>query len=172
VCLIPDLSDRSAAATAAAVLAAKRPGDLAVVSLHWGSNWGYDVDPGQVRFAHRLIDAGVDLVHGHSSHHPRPIETYHGKLVLYGCGDAINDYEGIPGHAAYRAELRLLYFASLDPGAGLLRSLRMVPLTARRMRLHRARDTAWLRSRLHRISRRFGTRIDHDSDGALTLRVA
>ena len=56
------------------------------------------MDPDQVRFAHRLIDGGVDLVHGHSSHHPRPIEVFRGKLVLYGCGDCINDYEGISGH--------------------------------------------------------------------------
>ena len=51
--------------------------------------------PSQIRFAHRLIDAGVDVVHGHSSHHPRPIEVYRGKLILYGCGDTIDDYEGI-----------------------------------------------------------------------------
>jgi Bacterial capsule synthesis protein PGA_cap len=36
----------------------------------------------QVRFAHRLIDGGVDVIHGHSSHHPRPIEVYRGKLIL------------------------------------------------------------------------------------------
>jgi poly-gamma-glutamate capsule biosynthesis protein CapA/YwtB (metallophosphatase superfamily) len=62
-----------------------------VVSVHWGSNWGYGVGPDQVRFAHRLI-GGVDLIHGHSSHHPRPVEVFGGKLVLYGCGDCINDY--------------------------------------------------------------------------------
>ena len=52
-----------------------------IVSLLWGSTWGYDVQPSQVRFARRLIDAGVDLAHGHSSHHPRPIEVYRGKLT-------------------------------------------------------------------------------------------
>ena len=84
------------------VRAARRPGDVAVVSIHWGSNWGYDVDADQVRFARALIDGGADLVHGHSSHHPRPIEVFRGKLILYGCGDFINDYEGITGHRAYR----------------------------------------------------------------------
>ena len=34
-------------------------------------------------------------MHGHSSHHPRPIEVYRGKLILYGCGDLVDDYEGI-----------------------------------------------------------------------------
>ena len=49
-----------------------------------GSNWGYGMEPDQVRFAHQLIHGGVDLIHGHSSHHPRPIEVFRGRLVLYG----------------------------------------------------------------------------------------
>ena len=69
-----------------------------------------------------------------------------GKLVLYGCGDCINDYEGITGHERYRGDLRLLYFASLHPGTGTLAALRMAPLQARNLRLHRARqaDARWL----------------------------
>jgi hypothetical protein len=39
--------------------------------------------------------AGVDVVHGHSSHHAKGFEVYCGKLVLYGAGDLISDYEGI-----------------------------------------------------------------------------
>ena len=76
VAFIPNLFNRTAAEIADRVLALKQPGDITIVSLHWGSNWGYDVAPSQVRFARRLIDAGVDLVHGHSSHHPRSIEWW------------------------------------------------------------------------------------------------
>jgi hypothetical protein len=47
-----------------------RPGDIVIVSIHWGSNWGYHVDGDQVRFARRLIDGGVDLIHGHSPRGP------------------------------------------------------------------------------------------------------
>ena len=74
----------------------------------------------QIRFAHRLIDGGVDLVHGHSSHHPRPIEVYRKKLILYGCGDLVDDYEGIGSHRGYRDDLRLLYLPRLDPVSGEL----------------------------------------------------
>src|SRR5207244_1874501 len=77
---LPDLSDATASEVIGRVRAAKRPGDVVVVSVHWGSNWGYHVDSDQVRFAHRLIGGGVDLVHGHSSHHPRPVEVFRGKL--------------------------------------------------------------------------------------------
>eukprot|EP00957_Ditylum_brightwellii_P116795 8908195-Ditylum_brightwellii.AAC.1 len=46
-------------------------------------------------FAHKVIDnCDVDIVYGHSSHHMRGMEVYKGKLILYGTGDIINDYEG------------------------------------------------------------------------------
>ena len=169
---LPDLSGATADDITGRARAAKRPGDAVVVSIHWGSNWGYDVDPDQVRFAHRLVDGGVNLVHGHSSHHPRPVEVFGGKLVLYGCGDCIDDYEGITGYEEYRDDLRLLYFASLQPGTGELAALRMVPMQAKKLRLHRApvADAKWLRTVLERASRRFGSRVDLQPDGLLTLR--
>ncbi|MGW1678323.1 CapA family protein [Saccharopolyspora sp. NPDC002376] len=164
---LPDLSDRRAAELTAEIRERTRPGDIVVVSLHWGTNWQYHVDADQIRFAHRLIDGGVHVVHGHSSHHPRPIEIYRGRLILYGCGDFIDDYEGIPGYENYRDDLRLLFFAALAP-SGDLAELRMLPMQSRRMRLHPASapDTEWLRETLTTISADFGTTVSV-SAGAL-----
>jgi poly-gamma-glutamate synthesis protein (capsule biosynthesis protein) len=150
----------------------KHPGDIAVASIHWGSNWGYGVSRAEVHFAHALVDAGVDIVHGHSSHHPRPAEEYRDRLVLYGCGDLVDDYEGIGGHERYRDDLRLLYLVSVEPDTGRLAGVRMVPLQARRMRLEHAspEDTEWLGDVLDRCGREFGTRVDAGPDGTLTLR--
>jgi poly-gamma-glutamate capsule biosynthesis protein CapA/YwtB (metallophosphatase superfamily) len=171
VAYVADMSDRSASTVADRVLAMKGPDDIAVVSVHWGSNWGYEVDSAQIRFAHRLIDDGVDVVHGHSSHHPRPIEVYRGKLILYGCGDTIDDYEGIGTYEAFRHELRLLYFASVETTGAVLQ---MVPMRMRRMRLEHAPgdDAEWLRATVEEMSGRFGTRIDHAPDGVLTVAAA
>jgi poly-gamma-glutamate capsule biosynthesis protein CapA/YwtB (metallophosphatase superfamily) len=171
---LPVLAEALADELCRRVREVRQPGDITVVSAHWGSNWGYRVDSEQIRFAHRLIDGGVDLVHGHSSHHPRPLEVYRKKLILYGCGDLVDDYEGIGGHKEYRDDLRLLYFARLDPTTGELLDLRMAPLQARQMRLHRASgdDSRWLRRTLDKVSRRFGSRIDLGPDGLLTLRAA
>jgi poly-gamma-glutamate capsule biosynthesis protein CapA/YwtB (metallophosphatase superfamily) len=171
--VVSTLSNAAADEVCRRVLQAWQPGDVAVVSAHWCSNWGYPVPADQVRFAHRLIDGGVHLVHGHSSHHPRPIEVYRGKLILYGCGDLIDDYEGIRGHDQYRPDLRLLYLPRLDPTSGDLVELRMVPLQARQMRLHQASrlDAQWVKTVLDKVSRRpFGSRIDLGSDGLLSLR--
>ena len=170
--LLPGLSGAAASDVIARVRAVGKPGDLAVVSIHWGTNWGYQVDRDQAWFARRLIDGGVDLVHGHSSHHPRPVQVYRGKLILYGCGDCIDDYEGISGYEEYRDDLRLLYFATLLPGTGELAALRMVPMQARKMQLHHAEpaDSQWLATTLDRISRPYGSRIGLEPDGTLTLR--
>jgi hypothetical protein len=92
-----DLSETTADEVVERLREVKRLGDVVVASIHWGSNWGYDVPAEHVGSARRLVDGGVDIVHGHSSHHPRPIEIYRGRLILYGCGDFIDDYEGISG---------------------------------------------------------------------------
>jgi hypothetical protein len=66
----------------------RRRGDVAVCSLHWGANWGYTIPSRERSLARGLIDrAGVDVVFGHSSHHPKAIEVYRGKPIFYGCGD-------------------------------------------------------------------------------------
>ncbi|MEU9760749.1 CapA family protein [Streptomyces sp. NPDC001834] len=163
----------AAAAFADRLRQVRRPGDITVASVHWGPNWGHDVSRSEVRFAHTLLDAGVDIVHGHSSHHPRPLEVYKDRLVLYGCGDLIDDYEGIGGYESYRDDLRLLYLVSVEADTGRLVDMRMVPLQARRMRLEHAspQDTEWLRAALDGHSRAFGTRVGNGPDGTLTLRT-
>jgi poly-gamma-glutamate synthesis protein (capsule biosynthesis protein) len=139
------------------------------MSLHWGSNWGYEVSHRSRSFARRLVDAGAaDLVHGHSSHHPRPIELYRERLILYGCGDLVNDYEGISGHESFRPELSLLYHPVLDPASGRLVELRMSPMRMRKFRLQRAssEEADWLAAVLARES---AHPVECTGDGRLRL---
>ncbi len=145
--------------------------DIAVVSLHWGSNWGYDIAEDQRAFAHSLIDnAGVSIVYGHSSHHPRGIEVYRGRLILYGCGDFLNDYEGIRGHEDYRGDLALMYFVDLMPD-GSLAGVELVPLRIRRFQLTdpTREETEWVQRTLDRESAKFGTHVRLKPDGRLEL---
>ncbi|MCC6553252.1 MAG: CapA family protein [Polyangiaceae bacterium] len=170
--LLPDLSDATAFEIGERVRRAKRSNDIVVASIHWGGNWGYEVPLEHVRFAHRLVDGGVDLVHGHSSHHPRPIEAHEGKLILYGCGDFLNDYEGIAGHEHFRGDLTLMYFASVVPSTGELQRLEMTPMRIRKLRARRAplEDARWLQGTIERESAGFGSRVRLERDGRLTLR--
>ncbi|MFR9676025.1 CapA family protein [Streptomyces sp. TR06-5] len=169
--LVTEPSDAAADAVAARLAATARPGDVTLASVHWGSNWGHRIPPEQVRFGHALVDRGVDVVHGHSSHHPRAVEVHRGRLVLHGCGDLVDDYEGITGHEEYRDDLRLLWFAEVGAGTGRTAALRAVPVRARRMRLRRAsrEETAWLRSTLQQACEPFGTRVRTAGDGSLSF---
>jgi poly-gamma-glutamate synthesis protein (capsule biosynthesis protein) len=170
--VLGDLSLSGAARIAEQVERLRRPGDVILVSVHWGSNWGYEVADAEQRFAHALIDdAGVSIVHGHSSHHPKGIEVYRDRLILYGCGDFLNDYEGIRGYEEYRGDLALMYFARVDAASAAVAGLEIVPLQIRNFRLVRpsSQDVEWLQQTLDRESRRFGARIVLDAAGRLVL---
>jgi len=171
--LLPDLSARTLQRVAAQVGAERRADEVVVASIHWGGNWGYGVPAAHRDFARGLVErCGVDVVHGHSSHHPLGIEVWQERPILYGCGDFINDYEGISGHESYRGDLSLMYFLTLDPAGGRLQRFWMVPLQMRRFRLQRAPapDARWLRDVLDREGRSLGTRVDAVADGSLALR--
>jgi poly-gamma-glutamate synthesis protein (capsule biosynthesis protein) len=150
----------------------KQERDIVVVSIHWGSNWGYHVPQEEIDFAHQLIDkAGVDIIHGHSSHHVKGIEVYRDRLILYGCGDFLNDYEGIGGYEYYRDDLGLMYFASMDPSTGKLLRLEMTPTQIKYFKINRPsrEDALWLANILNREGKKFGTRVKLDEDNRLTL---
>lgn len=171
--LLTDLSEATAARIAADVLQVRRPGDVIIVSIHWGSNWGYEIPIEQTRFAHALLErAPVSLIHGHSSHHPKAIEVYRNRLILYGCGDFLNDYEGIGGYEEFRDDLALMYFADIDPDSADIVALTMAPLKIRRFQLvpPSPADVDWLLQSLDRESRRFGVQVERGPDGRLALR--
>jgi poly-gamma-glutamate synthesis protein (capsule biosynthesis protein) len=150
----------------------KAPGDVMVASIHWGRNWGYGVPRDQREFAGRLIEAGADVVHGHSSHHTKGIEVVNGRPVIYGCGDLINDYEGIEDeNDRFRGELALLYFVTLDAATGELHSLNMKPMRTRNFRLNHAsgEETQWLLDLMHREGQKLNTSVALGEDQFLTL---
>lgn len=143
IALLPDLAAAGLREVAQAVHEQRRAGDLVLLSIHWGANWVNAVPELHRQFAQELIDRDiVDVVHGHSAHHPLPFELHRGKLILYGCGDLINDYEGIDPLPGYPQDVACLYFVTLSQGSGRLVRLRIVPMQRRAFRLIRAEPTA------------------------------
>lgn len=165
--LINDLSEKSVNHLKKQIGEHKKDNDLVIVSVHWGPNWGYLVPEDQRRFARALIDsADADIIHGHSSHHAKGIEVYKNKLILYGCGDFITDYEGIQGHEEYRGDLRLMYFASVEKQTGRLKSLLIYPFKSKKFRLEKASasDMNWLLNSLNNEGLRFNTKFSCTND--------
>jgi len=171
VARLPDLSLATTERLIAQLCRARQPGDRVVLSLHWGDNWTYEVSRATRRFAQRLVAAGaVDLLHGHSSHHPKAIEVHRGRAILYGCGECLNDYEGTARRAGFHHDLVLLYGAALMP-SGALRTLDLMPYRIRRMRLTTATaaERAILAGVIDRQGQRFGTRAIARGDRALRV---
>lgn len=168
--LLPDLSEAEAVRICRRISLQRRPSDVAIVSVHWGPNWGYHIPEAQCHFARRLIDSGeVSIVFGHSSHHAKAIEAYRDGIIFYGCGDFLNDYEGIGGYESYRGDLSLMYFVDIEPEDGKVTGLKIVPLQMRHMQLVRpsCTDGEWIWRTLDRESRQFSTRIERDGEGTL-----
>ena len=167
--LLDDLSEVTAARICEQMRAHQQSGDLMVVSIHWGSNWGYEIPREQIAFAHRLIEEGVAIVHGHSSHHVKAIDVFKGRLILYGCSDFLTDYEGISGYEMFRGDVGLMYLVELDSDSGKLINARLVPMQMRRFRLERASaaDAKWLCNLLNELGKPFGTALRLQEDNSL-----
>ena len=119
-------------------------GRLRILSIHMGPNWAMKHETESEiacrrEFCHRIIEeCGVDIVYGHSSHHSRGMEVHKGKLILYGTGDIINDYEGFEnrGEEKYN-KLGGIYVADIDPSSGDFKQLMVIPMYMNRLRLER-----------------------------------
>jgi poly-gamma-glutamate capsule biosynthesis protein CapA/YwtB (metallophosphatase superfamily) len=173
--LLPDLADEAVRDVEKKVKALKQDNDLVIASIHWGGNWGYGIPREQTAFAHNLIDyAGLDVIHGHSSHHVKGLEVYRGKPIIYGCGDFLDDYEGISGYENFRGDLGLMYFVTMDPSTGKLSRLQMTPTKIKNFRVNRASraDAHWLKDTLNREGALLGTWVELDQNDGFTLRWA
>ncbi|EPC01368.1 hypothetical protein L861_12405 [Litchfieldella anticariensis FP35 = DSM 16096] len=169
VYLLDSESEEDVEALAQRITAEKHNGDIALISVHWGGNWGYEIPADHRYLAQRLIDAGADIIHGHSSHHPKGMELYHGKPILYGCGDLINDYEGISGHETFHADLALMFFCRWQLDRNEPAALWMTPLRRRRFTLEYASEdeARWLQETLNQVNGPESPTLTMDGDHRL-----
>ena len=72
-----------------AIRQAEANADLVIVVIHWGVE--LDVRPRdyQIDEAHRMIDAGADVIFGHHAHRLQPMDTYAGRPIFYGLGNFV-----------------------------------------------------------------------------------
>jgi poly-gamma-glutamate capsule biosynthesis protein CapA/YwtB (metallophosphatase superfamily) len=170
--LLEDSSSKLIGEISKLINSIKRDRDVVILSIHWGSNWGFSIPDEQVKFAHGLIDSTiVNIVYGHSSHHVKGIEIYKNRPILYGCGDFLNDYEGITGYEMFRGDLGLMYFISINLDNGDLMQFQMIPTRIKLFKVNRASpaDTGWLVDTLNREGVRLGTRVEF-KEGILNLK--
>jgi len=81
--------------------------DYVVVAIHWATNRKYDISPDNRKFAHDLIDAGADIIMGHHPPHPKGIEVYHGKVILYAPSNILRGHTNMNSDDGYLARFTL-----------------------------------------------------------------
>lgn len=95
------------------------------------------------------------------------LQIYKGKLILYGCGDLLSDYEGIASastideHAEYRDDVTFLYLPEWQLDTLRLQSVRLVPMRLKRMQVVRAEgaDQEWLLDTMTRECAKWGVTL-------------
>ena len=124
-----------------------------VVSAHWGGNWGADVPARHQDLARELIDAGADVVFGHSPHIFRGVGIHRNRPIIYSAGDFIDDYAVDP---VERNDQSFVFM--LDAEGGEPRRLRLYPTIIAGFQARLARRSAPdIAARMQRRSRHLGT---------------
>jgi poly-gamma-glutamate capsule biosynthesis protein CapA/YwtB (metallophosphatase superfamily) len=163
-----DLGDRRAAALLDAVAREREAADLLIVSAHWGGNWGVDVPRNHRAFAHELVDAGADVVFGHSPHIVRGVEVYRDRPILYGAGDFVDDYAIDPVERNDRSFVFVLRTEGAVPIELRLHPTEIVRFQARLARRHAPEIVDGMAQRCAAL----GTRTLRDDDeGCLIIPI-
>jgi poly-gamma-glutamate capsule biosynthesis protein CapA/YwtB (metallophosphatase superfamily) len=162
-----DLEGAAAVRLLDAVRRARGQVDLLVVSAHWGPNWGYRPERAHVPFGRALIDAGADVVFGHSCHVFQRLDVHAGRPILYSAGDFIDDYAV---DEVERNDESFLF--SLEVDGGEPRRLRLIPTVIRdfQARLARAGEAQAIAAKMQRLCAEAGTRAEWiDPEGCLEI---
>jgi poly-gamma-glutamate synthesis protein (capsule biosynthesis protein) len=89
----------------AAIGEAAAHADLVIVVIHWGVELDTVPRAYQVQEAHRMIDAGADMIFGHHAHRLQPLETYHGRPIFFGLGNFVWPNFSVAGSTTAVAEV-------------------------------------------------------------------
>ncbi|WP_048810076.1 CapA family protein [Candidatus Methylacidiphilum infernorum] len=140
--------------------------DFLIVSAHWGPNWGFEVPSEHLDFAHRLIENGADLVYGHSPHVFRAVEVFHGKVVLYSCGDFIDDYSVDP---YFRNDWSFVFLLGIEKAK--IVSVRLFPVVISNFRAQKAkgREAREILEKMVSLCRALGTTVHWEKEKAYGL---
>lgn len=133
-----------------------------VVALHWGPNMVERPSAHHQRFAHALIDAGADIVFGHSAHIFQAVEVYNRGLILYDTGDFLDDYAVDP---ILRNDWSFIFL--VDTGRDGWKRLRLLPVRLEYsvVNLARGDDFDRITHRMEALCDQFGTPVVRTSWG-------
>jgi poly-gamma-glutamate capsule biosynthesis protein CapA/YwtB (metallophosphatase superfamily) len=135
--------------------------DVLIVSIHWGPNKVERPETTLVDFAHKIIDCGADLIHGHSAHIFQGIEIYNGKAIIYGAGDFIDDYMIYPDQHNDHSFL----FKTIITKDGI-QKIELIPVYISEMQVNLAKNdlAQKILNHMKKLSAEFGTKLEIKDD--------
>jgi poly-gamma-glutamate synthesis protein (capsule biosynthesis protein) len=138
--------------------------DAVIAFPHWGPNMTVRPAPWQRERAAELLEAGADLVAGHSAHVFHGAERLRGGLALYDLGDALDDYAVDP-----RLRNDLGIFVLWRPGASPEIELAGLRLDYCHTRIASGADAEWIAQRLAAACAELGTRVERMAESRFAL---
>lgn len=156
---------------------------LKIFSVHWGPNYSWQPAQEIQDLAHFLIEScGIDIIHGHSSHHVQGVEIYKGKLIIYGCGDFVDDYALV---AQYRNDLSAIWRVTVEEPADSdaserlkLKKLEIFPTKIERFQARKLNpdeeDSKCVRHKIRDLSVTLGTdvKLEVGGEGRVSIRLS
>lgn len=142
--------------------------DIIIATLHWGPNKRERPSQEFIDFAHQMVDAGVDIIHGHSAHIFQGIEVYNRGLILYDTGDFVDDY-------AIYSDIRndLSFFFIVEIQNKQIRLVKLIPVVIKNMQVNKAqkKDAQQAIDRMKDVCKQFNTETEIGIDGELKIYV-
>ena len=138
--------------------------ELVIAFPHWGPNMTAAPARRQRRVARQLLEAGADLVAGHSAHVFHGVEWPARGPVLSDLGGAIDDYRVDP---VLRNDFGLL--AIWRPGGEPELELVVLKLEFCRTELARGADADWAAARLQSACASLGTAVERLAEGRFRI---
>jgi poly-gamma-glutamate capsule biosynthesis protein CapA/YwtB (metallophosphatase superfamily) len=143
---------------------ARAAGEVVIAFPHWGPNMTVAPSPWQRARAVELLEAGADLVAGHSAHVFHGIERAEGGPVLYDLGDALDDY-AVDDDLRNDLGLLALWRKEGEP------ELELVGLRGEYCHTGVAKgpDAEWIARRLHRACADLGTVVERTAEARFVV---
>lgn len=140
--------------------------DILILTIHWGPNMREQPSADFINFAHNLIDAGVDIIHGHSAHIPQGLEIYKSKLIMYDTGDFIDDYAVDP---ILRNDRSFLFNVVVDKAG--IQNVTLIPVLIQNYQVTTAQfpDREESLKKIQELSAQFDTHVDINSVGKIVI---
>ncbi len=144
--------------------------DITVLSCHWGPN--FRAKPYSIfkKFARKLIESGVDVIHGHSAHLFQGVGKWKNKPILFDTGDFLEDFEV----DQFRSDLSFIFMLDFNPQTKRAEKITLFPIYISKCQSNLASDSLadTICGKMQRLCAKMGMKAQRDGRNLVVEMVA